>query len=276
MKASARFAWLVLPEPQRSTFLEALRAQVSPEQFERVRAMTEAFPELLALLDQSGMSLARLRRVAFGAPTEKTATVCPPVDPAPQTQAPPRRKRKGHGRHGARSYTGAPRVPVSHPTLKTGALCPGCGQGKLRRPIRAETKPGRTGIFTTGIVARAQDHPIALFFTGRRHAGENLGQVLRQRQADLPPPLQMCDGLWRNEPQEFKTILGCCLAHGRRGFVEVAPNFPEECRHVLESLRTVYRFDAQAKADGLSPRGPASFSPDLQPAGDGRSPHLAS
>jgi len=121
----------------------------------------------------------------------------------------------------------------------------------LRRQIQAETKPERTGIFTTGIVASAQEHPIALFFTGRQHAGENLNQVLRQRQADLPPPLQMCDGLARNDPQEFKTILGCCLAHGRRGFVEVTPNFPAECRHVLESLRTVYRFDAQAKADGL-------------------------
>jgi hypothetical protein len=131
--------------------------------------------------------------------------------------------------------------------------------GALRRQIRAETKPERTGIFTTGIVASAQDHPIALFFTGRQHAGENLDPVLRQRQADLPPPLQMCDGLSRNEPQEFKTILGCCLAHGRRGFVEVTPNFPEECRHVLESLRIVYRFEAQAKADGLNPEARLHF-----------------
>lgn len=40
--------------------------------------------------------------------------------------------------------------------------------GALRRQIRAEPKPERTGIFTTGIVASAQDHPIALFFTGRQ------------------------------------------------------------------------------------------------------------
>ena len=66
MKTSARFAWLVLLEPERSTFLAALRAQLSPEHLARVQAMTEAFPELLALLDQSGMSLARLRKVAFG------------------------------------------------------------------------------------------------------------------------------------------------------------------------------------------------------------------
>jgi hypothetical protein len=131
--------------------------------------------------------------------------------------------------------------------------------GDLRRQIQAQTKPERTGIFTTGIIASAQDHPIALFFTGRQHAGENLDLVLRQRPADLPPPLQMCDGLSRNEPQEFKTILGCCLAHGRRPVVEVSPNFPDECRHVLESLRTVYQFDAQAKADGLSPEARLDF-----------------
>ena len=147
MKTSARFAWLVLLEPERSTFLAALRAQLSPEHLARVQAMTEAFPELLALLDQSGMSLARLRKVAFGTPTEKTATVCPPVDPPPEAEAQPQRKRKGHGRHGARSYTGARRVPVSHPTLKPGDLCPGCGKGKLRRQpkpapaIRVEAQP---------------------------------------------------------------------------------------------------------------------------------------
>ena len=37
-------------------------------------------------------------------------------------------------------------------------------------------------------------------------------------------------------PGELKTIVAHCLAHGRRQFVEVAERFPEECRHVLESL----------------------------------------
>jgi transposase len=33
---------------------------------------------------------------------------------------------------------------------------------------------------------------MALFFTGRRHAGENLSTVLARRAADLAPPIQMC------------------------------------------------------------------------------------
>jgi transposase len=116
-------------------------------------------------------------------------------------------------------------------------------------PIAAE----RTGTFTSGIVARADDHPLALFFTGRQHAGENLDEVLRRRSDQLPPPLQMCDALSRNACQEHPTLLGNCLAHGRRAFVEVAPNFPAACRHVLETLREVYHVDAQAQAEGLCP-----------------------
>jgi hypothetical protein len=124
--------------------------------------------------------------------------------------------------------------------------------GQLRKQIQQEEQPKRTGIFTSGIVAQPPDHPIALFFTGRQHAGENLRQVLAHRAKELPPPLQMCDGLAHNKPTELDTILACCLAHGRRGFVEVASRFPEECRYVLESLRVVYRCDAEAKEKGLS------------------------
>jgi len=32
----------------------------------------------------------------------------------------------------------------------------------------------------------------------------------------------------------IKLLVGNCLAHGRRQFVQITPNFPEPCRHVLE------------------------------------------
>ena len=109
-----------------------------------------------------------------------------------------------------------------------------------------------------------------MFFTGRQHAGENLEAVLRQRSADLSPPLQRCEGLARNEPQEGQTLLGGCLAHGRRGLVEVAPHFPEECRHVVESVRSVDQWDAQAQAQGLPPEArlhfPQAHSPPVMEA----------
>ena len=88
---------------------------------------------------------------------------------------------------------------------------------------------------------------------GRQHAGENLKDVLTRRAAELPPPIQMCDALARNLPGELKTIVANCLAHGRRQFVEVAERFPAECRHVLESLSVIYRNDAIAREQSLSP-----------------------
>jgi len=111
----------------------------------------------------------------------------------------------------------------------------------------------RTGVFTSGIVSVGDGHKIALFFTGARHAGENLGEVLKRRATELPAPIQMCDGLSHNLPDEFETLLSKCNLHARRYFVEVAESFPDEVRFVLETLRKVYKTDAVARKQGLSP-----------------------
>jgi len=111
----------------------------------------------------------------------------------------------------------------------------------------------RTGLFTSGVVALRGGHRVALFFSGRRHAGENLTEVLKRRAAELPPPIQMCDALSRNLPDELKTILANCLAHARRNFVDVYDRFPEQCRYLLEALAVVYRNDAIAAQRELTP-----------------------
>ena len=82
---------------------------------------------------------------------------------------------------------------------------------------------------------------------GMRHAGENLAAVLARRDTNLPAPIQMCDGLSRNIPSEFDTILSQCLAHARRKYVELTETFPAEVRFVLETLREVYITDARAR-----------------------------
>ena len=113
----------------------------------------------------------------------------------------------------------------------------------------------RTGVFTSGIISIAPGKNIALFFTGRQHAGENLADVLRRRSAELHAPIQMCDALSRNLPKlpkELEIIVAHCLAHSRRRFVEVTANFPEECRFVLESFRAVYVNDAQAREQKMT------------------------
>ena len=123
---------------------------------------------------------------------------------------------------------------------------------KLKRPEGDE----RTGVFTSGIVSVGEGRKIALFFTGREHAGENLAAVLKKRTAELPPPIQMCDALSRNVPKlpaGVEILLANCLAHGRRQFTEVAANFPTECRYVLEMLGEVYGHDAEARQRKLTP-----------------------
>lgn len=117
----------------------------------------------------------------------------------------------------------------------------------------------RRGLYTSGVVALSDGHRVVLFFSGRRHAGENLAEVLKLRAEELPPPIQMCDALSRNLPGELKTILANCLAHARRRFVEIHDRFPEVCRHLLESLAVVYRNDELARKQGLTPEARLQF-----------------
>jgi len=121
--------------------------------------------------------------------------------------------------------------------------------------LKRDPSDDRTGVFTSGIVSVDQGWKIALYFTGGRHAGENIAEVLKQRSAELPSPIQMCDALSRNVlklPAGVEILLANCLAHGRRQFVEVAENFPSECRFVLELLGQVYGHDAEARERDLT------------------------
>jgi transposase len=117
----------------------------------------------------------------------------------------------------------------------------------------------RTGLFTSGIVSTREGLRIALFFSGRQHAGENLRDVLAERAAELEPPIQMCDPLSRNMPAELGTILANCLAHGRRQFTDVAELFPGPCEHVLQALKVVYQNDATARQQQMSPEARLRF-----------------
>jgi len=105
----------------------------------------------------------------------------------------------------------------------------------------------RRAVQTSGIVARKGARHIALYFSGRRHAGENLAELLGQRPPEMAPPIQMSDALAANWAGEFARIVAKCLAHARRQFVELAAAFPQECARVRDSVAEVYRHAAQTK-----------------------------
>lgn len=126
--------------------------------------------------------------------------------------------------------------------------------GKRRAELLAEGRlpdPDRTGLFTTCVVAVTEAGPITLFFTGRKHAGENLATLLEERAPALAPPIQMCDGLARNVPVDHDVIESNCLAHGRRHIIDEVDNFPDACRYVLETLGKVFKDEATCREQGL-------------------------
>lgn len=375
--------------------LDRARGALSAADCGLLEAILATLVQITELVASKRASIRRLQKLLFGVRTEKASALLPPAEPGPggsppaEGAQPPARKRKGHGRNGAKDYPGATRVFVAHPTLKPADLCPACSRGKLYRlqeglrlvrfrgkaaldatvyyleqlrcalcgqvfpapapaelggerekyepsatamiavlrygaglplhrlarlqasvgmPLPASTQwdvlhegaawlasvlaelcrqgaqasvvhnddtpmkiltflgkraapragdgPKPRAVFTSGVVLVRGEVKIALFFTGQRHAGENLAEVLSQRVPELPPPIHMCDALSRNIPklpQPLATILAHCLVHARRQFVDVAPDFPQECRTVIEALAKVYQTDALAKELALSP-----------------------
>jgi transposase len=121
----------------------------------------------------------------------------------------------------------------------------------LKKP-KNEDEPCGKGSFTTGVLAVQDERRVALFFTGKRHAGQNMAEILKQRASGLSPPIYMCDASSRNVPEALETILANCLAHARRNFVDLVPSFPQEGRYVIEALAEVYHHDKMAKEEGLS------------------------
>lgn len=114
--------------------------------------------------------------------------------------------------------------------------------------------PEAKAINTSALVAvLPQGRQVALYFTGYKHAGLNLADLLAQRASELAPPIQMSDALACNFVTTFMTIVAKCLSHGRRMFVNVVENFPQQCRQVIEVLAAVYAVDAHCRDEQLSP-----------------------
>ena len=115
-----------------------------------------------------------------------------------------------------------------------------------------EENPKRTGIFTTALLAKQEEYEIALFFTGREHAGENLNRILNNREEELPSPIQSCDALSRNLTKNHQTQVAYCNAHLRRKFYEIASMWPKECLTIVSGLNIVFLNDKKAAMKNLN------------------------
>ncbi|GKT07199.1 IS66 family transposase [Desulforhabdus sp. TSK] len=91
--------------------------------------MTETLQCLTRALEEKNSSIRKLLRYLLGARTETAKNVLDRDSRQQEQEKKPRPK--GHGRNGAKSYTGAGRVIVEHPDLKPGDLCPECEKGKV-------------------------------------------------------------------------------------------------------------------------------------------------
>ncbi len=124
---------------------------------------------------------------------------------------------------------------------------------KLELPSRiGKNGKERTGIYTSGILSTTEDRQIALFFTGNKHAGENLEHVLSYRSKELCVPIQMCDAFGVNTTGDFETILANCNAHARRKFVEISDKFIRETKHILGVYKQVYKNDNVTKKQNMT------------------------
>jgi hypothetical protein len=110
----------------------------------------------------------------------------------------------------------------------------------------------RTGMQSTALVVKVDEHTICLYFSGRDHAGENLQALLEQRQEGLDKPLVMSDALSRNEADEARLTRCHCLAHARRKFSDIEETFPEACDVVIAALKDVFDHEETAQKAHLS------------------------
>jgi transposase len=118
---------------------------------------------------------------------------------------------------------------------------------QIIRELKNNPDAERRGMFTSGFIAEYEGHRIALFLNGTQHAGENLGDILKKRDKEKPPIIQMCDALSCNIAKGVETIIANCLSHGFRKFQELVDYFPTPCITIMKLLSQVYKEDEKTK-----------------------------
>src|SRR5574341_638441 len=116
------------------------------------------------------------------------------------------------------------------------------------------------GMLAAALAVKVGEHTAILYYSSRRHAGENLQGLLDKREAGRAKPLAMSDALSSNEVADAAAVIRChCLAHGRRKFSDLAEGFPHECQVVLEVIGQIFDHDEQARQEQLNPEARLAY-----------------
>lgn len=126
----------------------------------------------------------------------------------------------------------------------------------VMKEVRSDPNIKRKGTFTSAFYGEMGSFFVALYYSSRLHAGENLVRILRERNPELPRIIHMSDALAANSQEEVKDILekAFCLAHARRRFEELIFLYPKESRTFMTQVGKAYKNDKEAKDKGLSPQ----------------------
>src|SRR5665811_566025 len=133
---------------QLDALLARIQPLIQPQDFQLLQRVVTTIHLILEWIQRKDLSLRRLRQMIFGPKTEKSRHLLakdkatnPDAPPASTNgSAPPKEKKKGHGRNGVEDYTGAQRIAVPHEKLHPGCSCPLCLNGRLydmNKPLTA-------------------------------------------------------------------------------------------------------------------------------------------
>jgi transposase len=169
-----------------STRLE--QKQLAPADYALLKELIDTLAHVRQLLENTKLSVKRLKRLLFGIKTEKTSQVLS-TDSGSEEKKKKKKKQKGHGRRKSREYTGAIKLEVPHAELMAGTACPEeCG-GKLY-----DTK-------NPGLLIRLVGHPPV---TGRIYETQKLRCALCGKLFEASAPAEA--GTQKYDPNVAVTL----------------------------------------------------------------------
>ena len=127
-----------------------------------------------------------------------------------------------------------------------------------QKPVMKKGRDGRerlrSGIYTSAILAITdEERRLVLFQTNIGHAGEWMQEILSARDAACAPPRLMSDALSANNVIGHTFDKCLCNSHGRRGFVNLIDQNPDEVVYALELYQHAWVNDTHCDNNQFSP-----------------------